>query len=52
MQELKTLDLSHNIISELDNIRELKTLEAMTSVDLSHNYIENIDDIVPFFIEL
>jgi len=52
LTQLKTLDVSHNIITEVENLEEVKELPSLTSLDLSHNYIDDHESIVPFFTQI
>ena len=49
---LKTLDVSHNIISDVEGFEEIKTCPSLTSLDLSNNQIDCAEEIVPFFAEV
>ena len=40
LNELKNLDLSHNLLGDYDQMEQLKSLEGLTSLDLGHNQID------------
>jgi len=46
---LKNLDISRNLITNIDDCSVLKELPALTSLDAHNNQISNDSAIVPFF---
>ena len=49
---LKTLDVSKNIITDINNCAAIKLLPALTSLDVRNNQISNHEAIIPFFSEM
>ena len=46
---LKTLDISHNLIFDINDCAQLGQLPALTNLDLRENQIENHNEIITFF---
>jgi Leucine-rich repeat (LRR) protein len=49
---LKTLDVSKNLITNIDYCAAIKLLPALTSFDVRDNQISNHEAIIPFFSEM
>ena len=49
---MKTLDVTKNLITDINNCEALKSLPSLTSLDLRDNQISNHDAVIPFLTEL
>lgn len=49
LDRLKTLDVSHNLIVDINDCEQVIELPALTNLDIRDNQIDNHRDIVPFF---
>eukprot|EP00352_Strombidinopsis_acuminata_P009099 CAMPEP_0176359214 /NCGR_PEP_ID=MMETSP0126-20121128/16156_1 /TAXON_ID=141414 ORGANISM="Strombidinopsis acuminatum, Strain SPMC142" /NCGR_SAMPLE_ID=MMETSP0126 /ASSEMBLY_ACC=CAM_ASM_000229 /LENGTH=77 /DNA_ID=CAMNT_0017713811 /DNA_START=419 /DNA_END=652 /DNA_ORIENTATION=+ len=52
LDQLKTIDLSFNNISDLSKCRALKNLRSITSIDISNNKISDVEQVFDFFNEI
>jgi dynein assembly factor 1, axonemal len=52
LRSLKTLDVSFNLITDINECGSIKALPSLTSLDIRDNQIGNHDEILPFFAEM